>query len=810
MAFASISANQEKSLVDAVIAGSYTLLLGAGASHDSSNALGRLPLGSTLLKELAQLTGAPEDSSLQRVFKLLSPDQIEEHVTRRLSNSKPGATALGISSFNWRQIFTFNIDDSLEAAYIENKRQKLHPIHFADPFESFQTSADLPLIYLHGTVKNPEKGYVFSRDQYIKIIKAQNPWMVFLSAALRSEPVIISGASMDEVDLEYYLAFRDEVSVRDDVPPSVYVSSDDGVITRSLCKEHGLIHFKGYSADFIQYLKTKIPAPPLIEDRIPAGIREILPAVVDRTAAMQFDADFELVPRLPSLETGSNKFYYGSPPTWPDLAAQLDIPRHEVAPIVAEVSGAPQGREIIVILGGTGTGKTAILRRVAYSLASFGQAHVLWASELGRMSKSTASTLDAIDGSVVLVVDNFADHAQSIADLLSRAERDDLTIIGGERSYRRHYIDRTFGSKGYTTVEIDPLRNIDVERLVQKLSDRMLVGSHLALKGDRSFFGSLRSDPVAVATCRILNDFRPLSKIITGLINSATSEQLEAFLSVAVCAHCFKGGVRLSILSTTADSETLRTLLSSAAGLSLRYVDPGKNYVTVENSTIADEILFALTRTNPSALLRAFVGIANAVAPFVNRSAIRARSPEARLAGRLFDFDDVVEKFLGDLAPDFYESTKEAWRWNSRYWEQTALLRLSQSERVSGESQSELLGESLQNARYSVAIEEHPFGLTTLGKVLMYLQSIYSGDRVYFEEGYECLLKAISLEDKLGRVTIHPYVTLIIGCNSFLDRGGRLTAVEAHNVRRICDQAMRRWPAEIELSDACKRIMGAT
>ena len=53
------------------------------------------------------------------------------------------------------------------------------------------------------------------------------------------------------------------------------------------------------------------------------------------------------------------------------------------------------------------------------------------------------------------------------------------------------------------------------------------------------------------------------------------------------------------------------------------------------------------------------------------------RSPEARLAGRLFDADKVVKPLLDSDAEEFYVTVQKLWEWNSRYWEQ----RMRQSNR---------------------------------------------------------------------------------------------------------------------------------
>lgn len=85
--------------------------------------------------------------------------------------------------------------------------------------------------------------------------------MTVLTQRMLSEPIIISGSTLDEVDLSYYLALRTGESARDDRGPSILVMEDDPEATM-LCERHGLLHFVGYSKDFFEYCKSVLPNPP--------------------------------------------------------------------------------------------------------------------------------------------------------------------------------------------------------------------------------------------------------------------------------------------------------------------------------------------------------------------------------------------------------------------------------------------------------------------------------------------------------------------------------------------------------------------
>jgi hypothetical protein len=182
-------------------------------------------------------------------------------------------------------------------------------------------------------------------------------------------------------------------------------------------------------------------------------------------------------------------------------------------------------------------------------------------------------------------------------------------------------------------------------------------------------------------------------------------------------------------------------------------------------------------------MMQVFTSLAEGLAPYVNRMAIRRRTPEARVTVRLFDSDTVVRPLLGDNAPRFYEAVKPKWDWNSRYWEQRALDFADRD-----------LPTAIQYARHAVAVEEHPFPLTTLSKLL--LQSIGNPGvptTATFSEAFDNLSKAISQEATSVRVSVQPFMTLINGTASYLKRNGTLTLEQRIALHKFVNEARYRF-----------------
>src|SRR5579864_578478 len=129
-------------------------------------------------------------------------------------------------------------------------------------------------------------------------------------------------------------------------------------------------------------------------------------------------------------------------------------------------------------------------------------------------------------------------------------------------------------------------------------------------------------------------------------------------------------------------------------------------------------MLSRLSQNDRQLLLEIFIALATQIAPRVNRNTVKRRAPEARLASRLFDFDSVVDELLKEKASEFYARMQPVWQWNSKYWEQVALMHLSKYyAEPNAADGKDALRQAAQDARHAVSIEHHPLPLTTLGKI---------------------------------------------------------------------------------------------
>ena len=710
------------------------------------------------------------------MYSLLDEAQRKVELVDAYANCRPGASLSLVPHFIWRRLFTFNIDDVLEVLYgsTPSAKQTLIPLNFDAPFEPTPDRPELLAVHLHGWTGQPDHGFVFSYTEYARVMTTMNPWMHLLSEILATESFIIAGTSLNEIDLEYYLSYRSEATPRRGRGPSLLIEPYPDTATEADCKRYGLVLVKATFGAFLEWLHQQFPAPPSISELIVPDVRALFNADIRATRFLRFFADFKQVVAGDSPKaTSPSPFLYGREPQQDDLDQHIDIPRADNGLIQAQVetmleSVSHGGPRLLIALDEAGAGKSTVISRIGHDLARRGRP-VLAVHTLSRIDAQNA--LDCLSTTVtpiLLLADGVADHAEQIHELLADPRSaGKLVVLAAERSYRQELVDVVLGDLIPVTRHLQPLDQHELRQLIELFDRYGLVANKDAIRDSSGYARRLRGDPVAIAVCRILNDFRPLEAIVSSLWTESPQELQLPYLCVALSQRCHTAGVRYSILQSLVGTRlSLSRLFAADVALRITENREDHDYVVTMNAVIGERVLQRIVRRDPALLLRAFQAIARGLAPHVNRRAMMLRSPEARLAGRLFDADKIVKPLLGQNAEPFYISCQEQWRWNSRYWEQRALL-IADAD----------LDTAVRYARHAIAIEWGPFPLTTLGKLLLrQMEHTQPPDEALFNEAFDNLATAIRKEDYRSRIRIHPYVTLFAGASRFVEGGGSLTS----------------------------------
>lgn len=559
-------------------AGHYNLLLGSGVSLDSMDSKGEKLISAAALAEvLCGLKKAKAGTSLARVANALTKEEVKEHLTDRYKKSSPGKTVGLITNFVWRQIFTFNIDDALEAAYAKNKhsRQKNEPLNYHENYRTTLNKGTVYSVHLHGFVGDSEAGYVFSTSDYARVTRGLNPWMHVLSELLSSEPFIISGTSLNESDLDFYLSGRNESSPRANRGPSILVEPFPDALTQSDCERYGLILVKSTMSEFLEWVVKEFGSSPTVDELVVPQNDNIFRPALTRIERISFFSSLKII-RAVSREANPERsaFLYGQPPGWSDLESSLDVLGSNDARLIEDLdnffNSSASGLRILCAVGGAGSGKTTAIKRSAYDYVKRGML-VLW---LGGRSSANIDIilkgLSSIDVPYVLVVDNLADHIALVRSVFHKIKmRNKVVILSGERSYRRQYMDRSISDLPIKFINIKDWSKNEHLRLIERYRQFGLVGDPAVVRSPQRFSIKLVGDSVAVATCRIMNDFKPLDGIIASLVGESNNNDVMSYAIAALSEYCYSAGVQYPILNRAWDNPRLEDQIAYDCALPL-------------------------------------------------------------------------------------------------------------------------------------------------------------------------------------------------------------------------------------------------
>ncbi|MCK9396056.1 MAG: SIR2 family protein [Methylobacter sp.] len=756
-----------------LFAGHYNLLLGSGISLDSIDRDGKqLKSVSDLTVDLCNIKGVPTSTSLSRVSNLLEKNEIEKFITIPYSSCKAGETVKRLTSFVWKTVFTLNVDDALENAYetATHAKQVVEPLNYDTLYKSVSNKESLHIVHLHGFTREPDNGYIFSTNDYARTTRGMNSWMHILSELMASEPFIIAGTTLNESDLDYYLAGRTEKSGRNNRGPSLFIEPYPNKITESLCSRHGLVLVQAKFSDFLEWLIKETGAPPTVGEITIPSLQGIFKRAVQHNEQIDFFTCFELVrPSTRNPEGEISLFHFGRPARWTDLESSLDVPTDKEQEFSAKarnlVSNVGFSIKMLCVISDAGSGKTTQIRRAAYNLAKEGYLVFNLNANAVINPNNVVEVLSAMGRPVVLVIDGIADHAPALRTVMTTLKvGKPLVILAADRDYRRDHIDRILGDLDIEFLGVSQWRIEAYEQLLERLRKAGLLGDAQAVHHPKVFASRLVGNSVAIATCRALNNFRPLETIIKSLWHDASETAKRSFTLTAISEHCYSGGLFYPILEAAYPNPTLAEQIQLHCPLPLTYTEDG-DFVLPLHPVIANNLLHILSKEKPEILLEMFCALAKALSPYVNRRTSIERTPEARLAARLFNAEDVARPLLGEHADAFYINTKESWQWNSRYWEQRALF-----------TQATDIDAAIQFARHAVAIESHPFPWTTLASLLAKkMETTSVGINTLFEEIYALLTQVFRGEsERSWRPTPHPYSALFHAVNVFLDKGEKL------------------------------------
>ena len=495
-------------LEEAIQNGRCIIFLGAGSSVGAG-----APSWRRLLEDIAHRFSPNQHSRVEKYFSRNDAwgaadlvcgsaprPELNTFVRDRLEIPKPMPYHLQLCRSPWAAIFTTNYDTLVEQAYRTEtlSPQQIVPVYQFSKDYNIHENSKVHLFKLHGSVDQ-----IHLQDNVLVLTTKD------LTDTFRQRSEMLS--QIPRLLIDYYWLFvgygfgdgilrqlLNEVkrSNRDTMPRESFAvlprSTDED---RDLLNPYRISIIPATAEEFFKALDETV-------SRNAAGhlrIRKVGEEVHSGGVAMRFSAatrvamddQFEVVGPV-DPDPSSKGFFLGGEPSWRNIAAGLDFRRDSITNEVIRqiwkaIETAPE--KAIVISGPAGSGKSTILRRVGWEIATGADRStpVIALRDFYRSGNRYADSWDAkligevareSKKTIVILIDNIEVHYRLARNLFSTLRGRDVkaVIVGAVRSLDWSNLQDDYPMPGFEVVELpDSLQDIDIDPFVSYLNRNGLV-----------------------------------------------------------------------------------------------------------------------------------------------------------------------------------------------------------------------------------------------------------------------------------------------------------------------------------------------
>jgi len=496
--------NLPASLVRDLQEGRVVLFLGAGATIGAKHPEGASPpTARALALMLANNFLGPEfaEMPLSQVAELAISETdlftVQQFIASIFDPFQPADFHKVIPKLKWRALATTNYDLIVERAYDQAKDPLQFPVIFRKNGERVEEKLQGPksLIYLklHGCItdiNDPDVPLILTTDQYVTYRKGRSRLFDRLKELFYECPFVFVGHSLADYDLRSIL--QELTSIGSARPRSYLVTPELSDPEVRLFESKRITHIPASFKDFIHEADAAVPAQfrvlMSLQDTSEHPIRKKLRLGAEGEPSTRLmtlltrDTDY-VHPNILPTELNPKLFYKGYFLDWTPIIHELDVPRRVTRTLLTEVilesfDRDPKTAELFILKGHAGSGKTVVLRRVAWQAAEDLDVICLW------MKRGQILDYEAIielyrlsEQRIFLFIDPVSDNVGLIQDLMIQALRDriPITIIGAERYHEWNM--ECQGLEPYVAHHYD-LRNLSEKEIDQLIA---LLGKHDSL-----------------------------------------------------------------------------------------------------------------------------------------------------------------------------------------------------------------------------------------------------------------------------------------------------------------------------------------
>lgn len=422
------------------------LFVGAGFSVYAKDAAGNsLPTGRQLLSELHKHVG-PGQSDLTRycsVMERRNKSALYSYLTTRFHVASFDSCYLNLNLINLKGVYTTNIDDLIPQVIAQNESRYVNEQNVYGDCSNEQGINYLPL---HGYIKYPEQGYVFSVEKIATIYnQAPRVWS-YLSSAVEKYPTLFIGYGLNDTGvIESILSQQTFKNAQKSMWIVLYNPSDDDID-----------YFEGLDfniiiADTKEFLQE---IPQLGELRMSKSkISNPIEAIFKNNVIPK---DSRGLTQRPIEE-----FYRGLPPIWADILRNVIYKTS----FYKEIENSVYSKHHTIIIGSPISGKTTLAMQVGEFVSFDGIKLMFNDFNFNRAEYVTKLVGNA---KALIIVENFADDIEAFMLLKALPN---VKLIGIDRSHYFSIISHKIDQNEFDIINVTELKDQDIQGIVDSIPE---------------------------------------------------------------------------------------------------------------------------------------------------------------------------------------------------------------------------------------------------------------------------------------------------------------------------------------------------
>ena len=505
-------------VIERIQQGKVVLFFGSGALFGAKLPEREIPLGNDLRDILVEkyLNESFAGSDLAHVAAMSisqsSLFDVQDFIRDYFIDLCPAQYHKALPDFKWRAFFTTNYDLLIETIYREAypRVQELNVILSNEDRldETRQTTDKLPFLKLHGCItriRDSSLPLILTTDQYNDYLEKRDRLFKHLYELAYENTVIFVGHSLLDHNIRGILLKLEKEAPHGQrhylIKPKVDAIERDfwaakKITTLDITFEH-----------FLDEIVSQISP----SDRLLSHVRPPTIHPIQKNFTQHVSPSIELVDFLtntvewvtPNIATtyGDRKdFFKGTDQGWFPIVQGTPIPRklqNEILESALELPGAERvvNTDFYVVKGEAGSGKTILMRQLAWEASSRSLGVILWIRDGCKADLELVEELIAKSNErIYLFWDNAANNADALYRFVVKAQKNKtrVTIISSERhnewNVRCEDLDELVKEK----FTLRYLSEFEIDLLVSKLAECGSLGPNLENKSHKERCNELK------------------------------------------------------------------------------------------------------------------------------------------------------------------------------------------------------------------------------------------------------------------------------------------------------------------------------